>query len=345
MPALRPWLERHGDRRPRLVNMYGVTEGTVFSSYRPIVLADLDRPELSPIGAPLPGNRFLVLDEDGRPVADGEPGELYVVGPTVAAGYLGAPESSGARFAPCAAAGGERAYRTGDRVVRQPGGDHCFLGRTDRQLKVRGYRVDPVEVERHLQALELVGAAAVTARDYGDGDVRLVAHLVPPPGRLADPDWREQAIRQARQRLAEALPASLCPSLYETRQTLPLTANGKADLAALATLPSTSDQTSDSSESDDNVGAVDNGTPAGQIAAIWRSVLDTDDFGTDDDFFDLGGTSLTLIRMFEQVNDNFGLRMDVQVLLDGVTVTALSSAVEAASSQGTSSPISEMAVE
>ncbi|MDQ1744923.1 MAG: hypothetical protein QOE23_3262, partial [Pseudonocardiales bacterium] len=228
---------------------------------------------------------------------------------------------------------------TGDRVVRQPGGDHCFLGRADRQLKVRGYRVDPVEVERHLQALELVGAAAVTARDYGDGDVRLVAHLVPPPGRLADPDWREEAIGQARQRLAEALPASLCPSVYETRQTLPLTANGKADLAALAALTSTSDQTSDNPEPDDN------GSPAGQIAAIWRSVLDTDDFGTDDDFFDLGGTSLTLIRMFEQVNDNFGLRMDVQVLLDGVTVSALSSAVEAASSQGTPSPISEMAVE
>jgi amino acid adenylation domain-containing protein len=344
MSAMRPWLDRYGDESPRLVNMYGVTECTVFSSYRPISRTDLDRSEFSPIGGPLPGNRFLVLGPDGRPVPAGEPGELFVLGETVSAGYLGRPEVTGERFAACPAAGGERAYRTGDLVVRQPDGDHCFLGRNDRQLKVRGYRVDPLEVERQLLSLDEVGAAAVVARDFGDGDVRLVGHLVPPPGLPAEQDWAERVVEQARKSLAEVLPANLCPSMYQTHDVLPRTANGKVDLAALAAalLYASSDQTTDRAA----LGADQSSAVPVRITRIWQSVLDVDDLDAEDDFFDLGGTSLSLIRMFEQVNSTFGLRMDVQVLLDGATVTALSAAVMAARPElSNPSPMSEMAVD
>ena len=339
VPSMRPWLDRYP--HAQLVNMYGITECTVFSSYRVLTPADLERPELSPIGAPLPGNRFLVLDPDGQPVPDGQPGELFVLGETVSLGYLGRPDGSDERFTACAAAGGERAYRTGDLVVRQPDGDHCFVGRTDRQLKVRGYRVDPIEVERHLLGLDSVGAAAVVSRDFGDGDVRLVAHLVPPAGQPADRHWSERAIGQARQVLGEVLPASLCPSVYQVHQQLPRTTNGKLDLAALAAAdPEHADASADSA-----------GEPAGgsaaadRITAIWKSVLDVEDVDAEDDFFDLGGTSLSLIRMFEQVNNTFGLQMDVQVLLDGATVSALSAVVTAARSEETPRTMSEMAVE
>ncbi len=340
LPALRPWLERYP--AAELVNGYGVTECTVFSSFRPLGLADLARPADSPIGFPLPGNRFLVLDADGEPVPDGQPGELFVLGETVSLGYLGAPDSGGERFTACPAADGERAYRTGDLVVRQPDGDHCFVGRTDRQLKVRGYRVDPIEVERHLLGLDCVGAAAVVSRDFGDGDVRLVAHLVPPAGQPADPHWGQKAIEQAKQALGEALPASLCPSVYQVHQQLPRTTNGKLDLAALAAAdPVPVGDAADAATEQPAGGSA----AADRITAIWKSVLDVDDIDAEDDFFDLGGTSLSLIRMFEQVNNTFGLRMDVQVLLDGATVSALSAVVTAARSDHNSRTISEMAVD
>ncbi len=341
LPSMRPWLERY--QHAQLLNMYGITECTVFSSYRPLTVDDLNRPELSPIGAPLPGNQFLVLDADGQPVPDGQPGELFVLGETVSLGYLGGSASGDQRFAGCPAAGGERAYRTGDLVVRQPDGDHCFLGRADRQLKVRGYRVDPIEIERHLLGLDLVGAAAVVARDFGAGDVRLVAHLVPPAGQPADRCWSDQVIAEAKQALGRELPASLCPSVYQVHEELPRTTNGKLDLAALAASGSEPAATMapdpGAAEPADELGTAD------RIAAIWKSVLDVDDIDAGDDFFDLGGTSLSLIRMFEQVNNTFGLRMDIQVLLDGATVGALSSVVAAARDEANPRPLSEMVVE
>ncbi|MCO5997985.1 non-ribosomal peptide synthetase [Actinoallomurus rhizosphaericola] len=321
LPTLADWLRRHGDEHPRMINMYGVTECTVFSSYRPLTKRDLSRPTVSPIGAPLPGNEFLVLDANGRPVGDDEEGELFVLGPTLSAGYVGGTDESADRFAPLDAAGGRRAYRTGDLVLRRPDGDHLYIGRNDRQLKVRGYRVDPNEIERHLSMLEQVGAAVVTARDYGDGDVRLVAHLVPPPGQAADADWQARITAEARATLARALPASLCPSVYEALDALPLTVSGKADLTALAAGEPPTPPPSTSPPDD---------TPVARITEIWERLLNVKKIDVDDDFFDLGGTSLTVTKMFDEVRKTFGYPIDIQVLMDGFTIAVLSKAVEAA---------------
>jgi syringomycin synthetase protein SyrB1 len=321
LPAFADWLQRYGDKHPRLINMYGVTECTVFSSCRPLTERDLSRPDVSPIGAPLPGNKFLVLDTEGRPVGDDEEGELFVLGPTLSAGYVDGMDGSADRFAPIEAADGRRAYRTGDLVLRQADGDHLYVGRSDRQMKVRGYRVDPNEIERHLSTLAQVGAAAVTARDYGQGDVRLVAHLVPPPGQAADADWQERVVADARATLARTLPASLCPSVYETLDALPLTVSGKADLTTLAAgevqaVPASTWQADD--------------TPVTRITEIWQRLLNIEKIDADDDFFDLGGTSLTLTKMYDEVRQTFGYPIDIRVLMDGATIAVLSKAVEMA---------------
>ncbi|MFE4333086.1 amino acid adenylation domain-containing protein [Streptomyces sp. NPDC056831] len=170
--SLRPWFERYGDQHPRVINMYGITEATVHASYRSVLRADLDRAGPSPIGVPLPGTVFHIRDETGRAVPDGTPGELCIEGPSVARGYLGRPELTAERFTE----GAVRTYRTGDRVVQLDDGGYGYLGRTDDQIKLRGFRVEPGEIEALPTRHPLVEAAAVRAHDYGADDVRLVAY-------------------------------------------------------------------------------------------------------------------------------------------------------------------------
>ncbi|WP_331744464.1 amino acid adenylation domain-containing protein [Streptomyces mirabilis] len=227
--TLAPYLAHHGDRGARLVNMYGITETTVHCTYRPITVADLDDGGHSPIGVPLPDLRAHVLDPSGSPVADGTPGELCVAGAGVARGYLNRPELTAGRFVtrPPGLAE-ERIYRSGDRVVRQADGGLYYLGRLDAQLKVRGYRIEPDEIELCLTRLPQVARAVVTARDLGGGDVRLVAHLLP-----AEPG-DDSALRVAAERhVRAALPRHLRPSTYRTVSEFPMTHQGKVDRDAL----------------------------------------------------------------------------------------------------------------
>lgn len=145
---LEPWIGRHGDHWPALVNMYGITETTVHCTYRQLSVADLDGNGESPIGVPLPDLRVHLLDGEGSPVPDGMPGEMYVAGAGLARGYLNRPQLTSERFLAAGDwLGEERLYRTGDRAVRRPNGDLVYLGRTDDQMKVRGYRVEPGEID------------------------------------------------------------------------------------------------------------------------------------------------------------------------------------------------------
>ncbi|MER5833455.1 amino acid adenylation domain-containing protein [Streptomyces sp. NPDC002130] len=318
--TLRPWVERHGDEHPRLVNMYGITEATVHSSYRPLVRADLEEEAPSPIGEPLPGLAFHVLDEDGLPVLEGEPGELYIEGPGLARGYLGRPELDQERFTDLVDADGapRRCYRTGDRIVALPGGGYGYLGRTDDQVKIRGHRVEPGEIESLIARHPDVSQVVVLPHDYGEDDVRLIAYVA---SRTAGPALAAVLA----ERSATALPAHLRPSKYVVLPELPLTLNGKVDKARLPSPEVTggSVQVPDAARSG----------PAGteeRIAEVWRIVLDVPRVGHDADFFELGGTSLSLLRMFTRVNEVFGLDLDITVLIDGVTVRLLGRHVDAA---------------
>nr|WP_246496916.1 amino acid adenylation domain-containing protein [Sphaerisporangium rubeum] len=226
--SLAPWIERHGDRRPELVNMYGITETTVHCTYRRITAADLRETGVSPIGVPIPDLRVHLLDEDGTPVPDGEPGEMHIAGGGVARGYLNRPELTAERFVSVVTGdGGERRYRSGDRAVRLPNGDLAYLGRVDDQVKVRGFRIEPGEVEMCLAGAPEVARAVVAPRDFGGGDLRLVAYLLPAAG--AGDGVVAAAERQALTRL----PRHLRPSVYKVVTEIPMTLQGKVDRDAL----------------------------------------------------------------------------------------------------------------
>ncbi|MGW4463813.1 non-ribosomal peptide synthetase [Micromonospora sp. NPDC004704] len=284
---LAPWIARYGDEAPQLVNMYGITEVTVHATYRRITAADLDRPSVSPIGRALPGVRIELRDEAGNALPDGTPGELYVAGTGVALGYLHRPELTAERFVE---AGGERWYRSGDRAVHVDG-ELTYLGRVDRQLKVRGYRIEPGEVEAAVLAHPGVGTALVTSDDFGDGDVRLVAYVAPPPG--ADPvDLTEAELAGT----VEHLPGYLRPSRFHVVADIPLTAQGKADLAALG---------GGRAEPEPAPAGDTDGDTVSVVKAIADEVLRRD-VPVDGDLFDLGATSLALTRIVAMVNDRFG---------------------------------------
>jgi amino acid adenylation domain-containing protein len=366
--TLRDWIDRHGDERPRLVNMYGITEATVHASYRRLLRADLDAGGPSPIGVPLPDLTFHVRGPGGEPVPDGQPGELYIEGPGVAAGYLHRPELTQERFSrrarptgapgtgtgngrttgdgrgtddgqdgrsdPTSAHPNVRTFRTGDRVVRLDDGQYGYLGRTDDQIKIRGFRVEPGEVEAQLGRHPLVASAVVLPRDYGEDDVRLIAYVVTAE---ASADGASEKLTGELRDLALRLPAHLRPSAYEWLETLPLTPNGKVDRAALCARARDGHRL-DRGAGEPAPGSTDNGTAQARITAIWQSVLDVDDVGPDTDFFDLGGTSLTLLRMFEQVNTAFGTDLDITVLIEGATVRSLAFHVDAVAAPGNPLP-------
>ncbi|MGH3840252.1 MAG: non-ribosomal peptide synthetase [Pseudonocardiaceae bacterium] len=310
------WMDRRGDQEPALVNMYGITETTVHASFRPIHHVDLARPDLSPIGVPLPDLRFMVLNAAGEPAAAGEPGELYISGAGVSRGYLHRADITAERFLAHPLADGNRVYRTGDLVSADQNGEYHYVGRVDDQLKIRGYRIEPREIEIVLETHPEVAAGVVVPHDYGDGDVRLIAYLVPSdPG--VDPGWAEGIRTKLADELA-GLPTYLRPSAFVSIPVLPLTANGKVDRTALPAPLTRRDQVENPAM-----------TPVqSRVAAVWADILNLSIVGLDEDFFDLGGTSLTLIRMLDRVNASFGADIGIETLVDEATVHSLASTLE-----------------
>ncbi|WP_405166759.1 amino acid adenylation domain-containing protein [Nocardia sp. NBC_01499] len=308
---LEPWFERHPAGRPDVVNMFGITECTVHASYRPIRPADLTTPEVSPIGMPLPDLDFQVVDDAGVPMTDGQPGELYISGAGLARGYHRRDDLTAQRFVDIA---GRRAYRSGDRVRRVNDTEFEYLGRIDDQLTVRGYRVEPGEVEAVLIKHPEVDACLVGTVDHGAADIRLVAYIVASQEYSDDNGSWERLRAEISARADAALPKHLRPSSYLRVSALPLTRNGKADRSAAMAADSLG-----STAATDVV-----------ITSIWRDILGENGFGPDDDFFDLGGTSLTLVRMIDHVNTRFRIDLDLTALLDGVTIAALAAAVDSA---------------
>ncbi|MFI5647209.1 amino acid adenylation domain-containing protein [Kitasatospora sp. NPDC051705] len=269
-----------GGRPPqRLVNAYGPTETTTFAVTH--LIRETDGVRAIPIGRPISNTAVYVLDERRRPVPPGTPGELWIAGPGVARGYLGRPELTEERFlpSPFATGPGERMYRTGD-VVRWADGLVEYLGRADTQVKVRGYRIEPGEVEAVLEQHPGVAAALVVALADGDHK-RLVGYLRAEPGAAPAPlDLRAFA--------EERLPSYSVPTAFVTLDAFPLTANGKVDVRALPA-PETTLEREDYRAPED---------PAEQaLAEVWSEVLGIDRVGADDNFFELGGDSILSIQV------------------------------------------------
>ncbi|MFD8326348.1 non-ribosomal peptide synthetase [Streptomyces lydicus] len=289
----RTWCEIAGSAGLEGWNLYGPTECTVDAT---AALMTGDTPHL---GDALPGGRLYVLDDGLRPVPDGGEGELYLAGPRLAHGYAGRPGLTAERFvADPFGPPGTRMYRTGDRVRRRADGTLAYLGRADRQVKFRGFRMEPGEIEAVLCAHRDVSAATVVVRDEGPAGERLVAYCVPAGGAVL-------SAARLREHAAAALPGFMVPSGYVPLDALPLTPNGKLDTAALPQPP-------DDGGTAERPAAAPDGPFEELIAAVWSEVLGQRRISAEDDFFALGGHSLMALRVVGRLKRNLGVVISVK---------------------------------
>ena len=318
LQSLRPWFDRHGDRRPELVNMYGITETTVHVTYRPISAADVEAGIGSVIGVPIPDLQVYVLDQALRPVPIGVPGEMYVGGAGLARGYLERPELTAERFLPDRLSGerGARLYKTGDLARLLVDGGLEYLGRIDDQVKIRGHRIELGEIEAVLVQHRAVREAVVVARPDGSGAKRLVAYWVPAAGESAP------ILSELRSFLKEKLPEYMVPAAFVQLDGLPLTQNGKVDRRALPT--------PDQSRPDLDTGFVAPRTPMEkQLADIWADLLGLDRVGIYDNFFELGGHSLLATQLRSRLAAAFQQEVPLRALFEAPCVARLGEIVEA----------------
>ncbi|HVR96684.1 MAG TPA: condensation domain-containing protein, partial [Thermoanaerobaculia bacterium] len=273
------------------------------------------------IGLPIANARVHLLDEELAPVPVGVPGELAIGGVCLARGYTGRPDLTAEKFVPDPFAGGGdepgvRLYRTGDKVRRLADGNLDFLGRFDHQVKVRGFRVEPEEIESVLGGCPGVRQTVVLARRMGPGDTRLVAYVVPEPGAGSPVVWRAF--------LRDKLPDYMVPSYFVELEALPLNANGKVDRRALPA--------PEAVRPDLAAAYVAPRTPLEEtLAAIWSDVLGIERVGVEDDFFELGGQSLLATQAVSRVRQAAGgVEVPLRALFEGPTVAELARIVAAA---------------
>jgi len=327
--AFRTWLGVGGDRI-RWLNGYGPAEASVTATVFDARRGFEGDP---PIGRAVAGAATYVLDDDGRPVAPGGEGELYVGGPGVARGYRNRPELTAAAFVPDPFGGqpGARLYRTGDLVRELPGGDLAFVGRRDHQVKIRGYRVEPDAVATELTRHPAVKEAVVAARDDDPGGRRLVGYVITPDTRVSSAELRRF--------LADRLPVHMVPAAFVHLASFPQTPNGKVDHQALP-VPS-----GGRPDLDTPWVAPRNPVEEG-LSAIWTQVLGIEELGIDDDFFALGGHSLLATQVVSQAREEFGRELALQAIFETPTVRGLADALagseavpEATASNGAASSV------
>lgn len=306
------WQLVGSDGRVPVVVDYGTTETSGSTAWWP---AEGDGPSRGlPIGRPLPTVRVLILDRWGDPVPPGVPGEIFVGGPAIARGYLGQSELTDERFVADPAGPPEsRLFRTGDRARWEPDGGISFLGRVDRQAKIRGYRVELDEVERELQGLAGVRDAVVVAAEEDDGGLAVAAYVAARPGDGVSADGLRAALERR-------LPPYAIPTRFAMLAALPRTAGGKVDYSALAAIPSVDEPRSRPPRTETERA----------VAAIWRDVLRLDDVNRDDNFFTVGGHSLRAMEVILLIAEQFDVELSIQTIFEAPTVAALAEQIDGA---------------
>ncbi|WP_406447280.1 non-ribosomal peptide synthetase [Streptomyces sp. NBC_00876] len=288
----------------RIVNGYGPSECTVFSTVHTITAHDTARPDGIPIGRPVGDRTVHLLDDDGAPVPDGTPGELYVGGPGVAHGYLARPALTAEKFVPdpFSPEPGARLYRTGDLAAKGPDGLLGFVGRIDDQVKIRGFRVEPGEVAQRLRRHPGIRDAVVVPRRDDRGQcLGLTAYAVPiGPDDAPSPSALRASLRRE-------LPSVMVPDVVVLMERLPLTPNGKVDKKALPA-------PAGSGRDDACVYAAPVTATERFLAAVWEELLDTRGVGRDHGFFELGGQSLLATRMTARVREQWGVELPLPFL-------------------------------
>jgi amino acid adenylation domain-containing protein len=299
-------------------NLYGPTETTTYSTFAHLAADVSGVPD---IGRPIANTRAYVLGRRLEPVPIGIPGELYLGGAGLARGYLGRPALTAERFVPDpfgTAAGadpGGRLYQTGDRVRWRPNGTLEFLGRLDDQLKVRGFRIEPGEIETVLAQHPAVRTAVVIARDDVPGDMCLVAYVVL--------HGAPMNVGELRRFLEQRLPEYMVPAAIVVLESVPLSPSGKLDRRALPP--------PDRTEPTDREGYVAPRTPVEEmLAGIWATVLRVERVGIRDNFFALGGHSLLATQVVSRVRTEIGIELPLGALFEEPTVAGLATRVGSA---------------
>ncbi|GAA1160419.1 hypothetical protein GCM10009654_15860 [Streptomyces hebeiensis] len=301
----------------RVINSYGLTEAAVDSAFFEGPTAGLEPNQQVPIGRPLPNCALHILDEHREPVPPGVTGELWVGGAGLALGYAGDPRQTAERFVSLTLGRGpgavpERLYRTGDLARRDARGLIHLLGRADAQVKVRGHRIEPGEIESLLVSVPGIAQAVVTVRADGNGEAALCAYCVPEPGSEPDPG-------ELRRHLATRLPTYLIPAHFTTLDALPLTSNGKVDVAAL---PEPRRESGEESH-EPPVTLYEE-----RMAAHWQSLLGVERVGLRSDFFAAGGSSIKLIELIHRLQAEFNITVPVSLLFKVTTLHGMARTVE-----------------
>ncbi len=309
----------HGKPK-HLLNGYGPTEATTFATWYEVDKVAAAARTL-PIGRALANSEVWVLDQQGQLAPVGVVGELYIGGDALAREYLGRPELTAETFLPhpYSSEAGARLYRTGDLVRYLCDGNLDFLKRKDKQVKVRGFRIEPEEIEAVLQEHPVIRESLVVVREDTPGDKLLVAYVVGDPESQGTNE--NQLISQLRDLVRERLPYYFIPSAFVVLDKLPLTLNGKVDRRAL---PAPNSGTS----RDEKTFTPPRTPEEEKIAEIWSNVLDVKPIGVDDNFFDLGGHSLSATRVVTRIREAFDITLPLRLLFDSPTIAAIAEHVK-----------------
>lgn len=300
-----------------LINFYGPTENTTFSSFYPMYSAT-DVIEPVPIGRPITNSTLHVVDQAGQPCPISVPGELWVGGEGVALGYVGQPELTERVFLPdpFSAEAGARVYRTGDRVRWRSDGNLEFLGRLDSQVKIRGYRIEPDEVTAALESLPGITHAVTVPWTAPSGERQLISYITS--------EEQAQDTAGLQTALAKVLPRYMLPAHIMTLEVMPIGPAGKVDRKALPDPGLAAVQ-------DDAAGGTPSTPTERALAKIWKDVLGLERVGPRDNFFALGGSSIKALAVFTRIEQDLGLDVPLSVLLAKPTLVELAGALDALS--------------
>jgi amino acid adenylation domain-containing protein len=293
----------------RLINGYGPTEGTTFTCCHTITTADTQGASI-PIGRPIANTQVYLLDSNHRVTPIGEPGELCVAGDGLARGYLNQPELTAQKFVahPFSNQSGARVYKTGDMARYRSDGVIEFLGRADSQVKISGYRIELAEIETNLMQHPGVRSVAVIARQEPLGEKKLIAYIVP--------SRQDSGSDELRTFLERKLPAYMLPSAFVFLKSLPLSPNGKVDRNALPAPESVSRSAASASASPQT-------ELEQKIAKVWGRVLGVEQVGLNDNFFDMGGDSLSLLEAHAELQKVVSSPLTITDLFEYTTISAL----------------------
>ncbi|MAT97567.1 MAG: non-ribosomal peptide synthetase [Anaerolineaceae bacterium] len=297
-----------------LLNTYGPTEATIVATGCAVAGPDaVSRAELAPIGKPIPSARVYIVDQYDQLAPVGVPGELLIAGPQLASGYVGLPEETAAKFIPDPFADAGKVYRTGDRVRFLDDGILHFVGRTDRQIKIRGHRIEPETLEQLLNQHEDVADTAVTTQPDSQNNLQIVAYLIPQNGTAPE----QQALTNY---LRQLLPAYMIPAAFVTLDSFPKTSNGKINYRAL---PAPTFQTQDGAQYEAPRTPIEE-----TIADLFAQLTSVEKVGLYDNFFQLGGHSLLITQLASRIQSIFEVELSLRTLFEHPTVVDMAILVE-----------------